>query len=209
MIHHPSDDYLVRRAKGGDTDAFDALHRRHFRAVWQFLYRQGFSREDADDLAAETFVRAYRALPDYRSTPGSSYLPFLIRVSSNLATDLWRKRQVELEAIQRSTAPVPEPAEGVALGHLAYLEEIARVQQAMRQLTDTDRQIIALCYEQGLSGVQVAEILGKPTVSAVTSHLNRALDRLRTAVQKQERLETLMNQQEIHRGQAASGSDEL
>ncbi|MBI3920418.1 MAG: RNA polymerase sigma factor [Armatimonadetes bacterium] len=206
---HPSDHHLIGRAKGGDGVAFEALHRRYFRAGWQFLYRQGSGREDADDLAAETFVRAYRALPEYRSAPGSSYLPFLIRVSSNLATDLWRKRQVELEAIQRSAAPVPEPVEGVALRHLAYREEIARVQQAIRQLPESDRQIIALCYEQELSGAQVAEILGKPTASAVTSHLNRALHRLRTAAQKQERQETLMNEQKNHRGQAASRSDDL
>lgn len=205
---HPSDDQLIRRAKGGDAVAFDALHRRHFRAVWQFLYRQGFSREDADDLSAETFVRAYRALPEYRCAPGSSYLPFLIRVSSNLATDCWRKRGVEQESNQRYTSPVSEPVDGLALRRLAYREEIALVQQAIRQLPESDRQIIALCYEQELSGAQVADILGKPTVSAVTSHLNRALHRLRTVVQKQERQATLMNGYESQRGQAATWSDD-
>ncbi len=205
----PSDNQLVKRAQNGDGAAFEALHQRHFRAVWQYLYRHGLSRDDADDLSAETFVRAYRALPEYRCASDSSFLPFLIRVSINLATDCWRKRQVELELSQQYIPPVSEPVDGVALRRLAYQEEIAQVQQAIRHLPESDRQIIALCYERELSGAQVAEILGKPTVSAVTSHLNRALHRLRTAVRKQERQATLVNGYESQRGQAASWSDDL
>lgn len=199
-----SDHQLVSRAQSGDGRAFEALHRRHFRAVWQCLYRQGFSRDDADDLAAETFVRAYRALPQFRCASGASFLPFLIRVSINLATDSWRRRQLEREAVQEEAVEGAPSVANIALQRLAREEEIAKLRRALAELPEGDREIIALCYEQDLSRAQVAEILDKPTVSAVTSHLNRALNRLRSLIEKQERQATFSAEAR----QVASGSDD-
>jgi len=182
----PRDDELVRRAQRGDGGAFEALHRRHFRAVWQCLFRQGLGPDDADDLAAETFVRAYRALPKYRCDEGTPFLPFLLRIATNQARDHWRRAQVERESPLEEPALSASAAE-LVVGTLAREDEIAKVRRALAELPEADRQLIALCYARELSRAEVAEILGKPSVSAVTSHLNRALTRLKSVMEKLDR----------------------
>ena len=201
------DDQLVRRAQSGDGRAFEALHRRHFRAVWQCLFRQGLGPDDADDLAAETFVRAYRALPKYRCADETPFLPFLLRIATNLAKDQWRRARVERES------PVEEPALSasvaeLAVGNLAREDEIARVRRALAELPESDRQLIALCYEQELSRAEVAEVLGKPSVSAVTSHLNRALARLKSVMEKLDRQAALGLDSRVEAAPAVRRSDD-
>jgi RNA polymerase sigma-70 factor (ECF subfamily) len=201
------DDQLVRRAQSGDGRAFEALHRRHFRAVWQCLFRQGLGPDDADDLTAETFVRAYRALPKYRCADGTPFLPFLLRIAANLAKDQWRRAQVERESPPEEPALSASAAE-LAVGNLAREDEIARVRRALTELPESDRQLIALCYEQELSRAEVAEVLGKPSVSAVTSHLNRALARLKSVMEKLDRQAALGLDSRVEAAPAVRRSDD-
>src|SRR5262245_34229704 len=82
---------LVRAAQAGDTRAFGEIVRRYQRAIYRVAY--GFTRvaADADDLAQETFVRAYQAIGRFRV--GEPLYPWLARIASNLAFSLFRRRR--------------------------------------------------------------------------------------------------------------------
>src|SRR5689334_8212845 len=77
---------LVRAAQAGDSRAFAEIVRRYQRAIYRVAY--GFTRApaDADDLAQETFVRAYQAIGRFRV--GEPLYPWLSRIASNLALSL-------------------------------------------------------------------------------------------------------------------------
>src|SRR5690349_5450342 len=88
----PSDEAdLVRAAQAGDSRAFAEIVRRYQRAIYRVAY--GFTRTaaDADDLAQETFVRAYQAIGRFRV--GEPLYPWLARIASNQALSLMRRRR--------------------------------------------------------------------------------------------------------------------
>lgn len=85
-----TDRVLVAQALAGNGDAFAALHRRYYARVYRLALLRCRSAADAEDVAAETFVRAIAHLPAFRFQ-GESLFPWLSRIASNLAADLGRK----------------------------------------------------------------------------------------------------------------------
>ena len=88
----PSDESdLVRAAQGGDERSFAEIVRRYQRSVYRVAYALVRNTADADDLAQETFVRAYRALDRFRAD--EPLYPWLSRIAVNLAYSLFRQRR--------------------------------------------------------------------------------------------------------------------
>jgi RNA polymerase sigma-70 factor (ECF subfamily) len=81
---------LVRRARAGDREAFDGLVRLHFGRVYALLFRMLQNHEDAEDLAQESFVRAWRALPSYREE--AAFATWVGRIGIHLAAEHHRRR---------------------------------------------------------------------------------------------------------------------
>src|SRR2546422_3234685 len=93
----PGDDAdLVRAAQGGDPRAFTELVRRYQRAVYRVAYALTRNASDADDLAQETFVRAYQAIGRFRA--GEPLYPWLSRIAINQVYSLFRRRRRRPEA---------------------------------------------------------------------------------------------------------------
>src|SRR3989442_12502695 len=82
---------LVRDAQAGDPAAFTEIVRRYQRAVYRVAYALTRNASDADDLAQETFVRAYQALGRFRQ--GEPLYPWLSRIAVNLTYSLFRRRR--------------------------------------------------------------------------------------------------------------------
>lgn len=85
-----TDRALVGQALAGNGDAFAALHRRYYARVYRLALLRCRSVTDAEDVAAETFVRAIAHLPAFRFQ-GESLFPWLSRITGNLAVDMGRK----------------------------------------------------------------------------------------------------------------------
>jgi RNA polymerase sigma-70 factor (ECF subfamily) len=81
---------LVQRARSGDRAAFDGLVRIHFTAVYTVLFRLTGNHEDAEDLAQETFVRAWGSLAHYRAD--AAFATWVRRIAVHLAQDHHRSR---------------------------------------------------------------------------------------------------------------------
>lgn len=167
-----TDSELIARALVSDDHAaFGELVHRHQSAVRHFLrHLSGGDAALADDLAQETFLQAWRGLANYRGT--ASFSTWLLGIAHNHWRNARRKqRTIPVEAEHLATLdPVPSPAPLSDLRH-----DLGR---ALRTLATEEQTALHLCYQQGLSHSEIAEVLQWP-LGTVKTHLNRGKDKLR------------------------------
>lgn len=159
---------LVRRAQG-DAEAFASLVAKYLGTVRRYFRHRLNDPELAEDLTQETFERAFRALPAFRST-NASYQTYLLHIAHNLLVSEYRRP---------SSLAIDE--ESVGQGWMQRLEAKDEVERAMVGLEPRDREVLDLFYEQGYS---VREIAGRLDASenAVKLRLSRARRRLRELI---------------------------
>jgi RNA polymerase sigma-70 factor (ECF subfamily) len=172
---------LIERARSGDVTAFEALVRAHQEAAVRTAWVVSGGLDDAEDAAQEAFVRAFAALPRFRT--GSPFRPWLLAIVANEARNRRRSagRRSALALRLRpedptieATAASPEAAILAREGRAALLAGLAR-------LAEADREIITLRYLMQLSEAETASALEIPSGTA-KSRLSRGLARLRDAL---------------------------
>ncbi len=148
----------------------------HGRTIYSFLRFQVDSADEADDLTAEVFLRAVRSVHRFDPVRGTAR-GWLFRIAQNVLRDHGRRerrrRQVPLGGFRDLQADAPSPEERVL-----RQEEVARLLDALGELSPGDRKLVSLRYGSGLSTAEVAEVLGVRE-PAVRTRLWRALGRLR------------------------------
>lgn len=164
---------LIRAAQGGDGRAFAEIVHRYQRAVYRMAYGLTRNPSDADDLAQEAFLRAYRALGRFRV--GEPLYPWLARITTNLAFSLFRSRrrrpETPLEPLVeagRQWGVDADPADDVA-----ERERRSRLQEAFGELKPEHQAVLVLRVVQDLSYEEIADALRVP-VGTVMSRLSRA-----------------------------------
>jgi RNA polymerase sigma-70 factor (ECF subfamily) len=170
-----SDEALMARVARGDERAFRELARRHVPAMLGLARRILGNAAEAEDVAQEAMLRVWTHAPRWR--PLALFRTWLSRVVVNLCLDRKRKAPwVELEA----AGEIPDPAP--LAGDAAEAAERERLlSAAIADLPARQRAAIVLSYTEGMSNVQVAEILDT-TVSAVETLLVRGKQNLRRAL---------------------------
>lgn len=162
----------VRAAQSGEREAFDRLVERYQREVYRLCYRFSNDHHDANDLAQEAFVRAYRALPRFRGD--SAFSTWLYRIAVNVCLSFRAaRRPASLELPEALPDARPSAAEAV---HRA--ETRARVLAAVERLPQKQRATVILKVYQELTHEEVARVLGT-TVGTVKANLFHALANLR------------------------------
>ena len=165
---------LIHRAVAGDHAAISTLYDRHVNAVYHYiLYRTGDTHA-AEDITAEVFLRALESLSRYDER-GAPFVVWLYRIARARVVDHWRKlhRGVMLpldELPERETIENDSPLDADILQYRA-------LQDALRQITGEQQEVIMLKFLQGLSNEEIAQVLGK-TVGAVKALQRRGLDAL-------------------------------
>ena len=179
----PDETALVRAAQQGDTAAFTEIVRRYQRAIYRVAFGLTRRAEDADDLAQEAFVRAYRALDTFRV--GEPLYPWLSRITINLAYSLFRRRkrrpETELEPLLEAGhqwAADDDPVED-----LAGREQIEHLRASFAELTPEHQAILVLRIVQGLSYDEIARTLSVP-IGTVMSRLSRARGELKARLKQ-------------------------
>ena len=162
-----SDNELIDAVKAGDEDAFAAIIERYRNPITNFLYRFLNDREEAVDLAQETFVRVYFALDRYHT--GYAFSTYIYRIASNLAISEIRKRKrrnvFSLTGLfQREDSETEEyqPPDDRQLQDANLIEDETSklVQTAIASLPPKYRAAIVLRDIEGLSYDEIAEIMG-------------------------------------------------
>lgn len=182
MLH---DNDIIARVQGGERELFGELHTRHHERVFRYVARSIFEPEAAQDVACEVWLRAYNAVDRFQPQGGHSVLSWLLRIASNLVIDYRRRlpptqQPDEHDEWENSLHLVAPAAEREAL----RAAQDHAVRRALATLTAGDQQIIHLAHQDDLSSAQIAAILEKPSVSAATSHLHRAMQHLKKALER-------------------------
>lgn len=175
----------VTRAKGGDEVAWGALVRRHQQAVFRLAYLLLRNADDAEDVAQETFIRAYRGLDRFDSA--RPLRPWLLEITRNLCYNWGRALRRRVAALQRWGQAAP--AANAASGGLDPNEQVMQewkantLWQAVGRLNGNDQEVVYLRCFLALSVEETAQTL-KIAPGTVKSRLWRALDRLRRVVEQ-------------------------
>jgi RNA polymerase sigma-70 factor (ECF subfamily) len=154
-------------AARGNAVPFEELFERHYPDVFRYALVLTNSREDAEDVAAETFARAWKAFGEQREPHGPP-LPWLLTIARNIATDWWRRlSRRATQLLPRHDADSRDRVES-----LLWLESLVRA------LPPRQREVIALRYHRDLSDREIGRVMGL-TESGVRSLVARAIQTLR------------------------------
>jgi RNA polymerase sigma-70 factor (ECF subfamily) len=169
---------LLRKATGGNLFAFEEVVRRYQRRVYGIAFRIVRRHDVADDVAQETFIRAYKALASFDTT--RPFGPWICRIAANLAINHARSPESREEGLPEGHAETPSvgasPLEGV-------LDDEARdvLEKALSGLPAEQRAVFVLRVNEEMSYKQIAESLDI-SLGTVMSRLSRAREKLREAL---------------------------
>ncbi len=174
MASHPEE--ILDRARQGDPEAFQELVRPHLSSIRRFALSFAGNPSDADDLAQEALIKAYRAMASYRG--GGALSTWLYTIARHSFLDarrshLGRARQRETELPEESPDPGEQPEALVV-----EKNETERLLAAIRCLDPTFRVPLVLSDVEGMSYEEIAEIEKVP-IGTVRSRISRARDKLR------------------------------
>ena len=181
-------DRLLRRARKRDPEALRELVDAYSARIFGMLYRLTRSRETAEDLLQETFLRVVRTIAQYKHD--GKFEAWLFRIAANLARDHARRirrrgvpaaldgsgRDDESGGVEAADPRQADP------GHeLVRKESGERLSACLAELSEIDREIILLRHFSELSFREIAQLLEVPLGTAL-ARAHRALNRLRAAL---------------------------
>ncbi len=181
MIESKTIPDLVARAQRGSTDAAGQLYERHHASIFRYLaYRTGDT-SAAEDLTADVFLKMVQALPGYRIT-AATFRGWLFQIARNLAIDHFRRKRNRPENPLHEAVPAREEhPEDAAERRLSG----ERLQQAVAQLSDEQRDVVLLRFVEGMAISEVAATLHK-SEDAVKGLQRRGLMALREILEPTE-----------------------
>lgn len=170
----------IRRARQGDESAWELLVREHQQAIFRLAYLMLGDAAEAEDMAQEAFLRAFRALDTFDTT--RPFRPWLLTITANLARNRRRSVGRYLRALARAERLVPEHT--ASLGERSGQQwEAELLWQAVRRLRLAEQEVIYLRYFLDLSEAETASAL-KVAPGTVKSRLHRAMAKLRAVVDR-------------------------
>jgi RNA polymerase sigma-70 factor (ECF subfamily) len=174
-----ADSALVAKAQRGSAEAFEVLVRRYRNDVFAMSYHFVRNREQAWDIAQESFVKAYRSLKWFRGEAG--FKTWLLRIAANHSKDYLKKRRLDTTPFDEVVAAVtPDTAPGP--DRQLEAEELGRaIQAAVAELSAKHREAFVLREYQGLSYQEMAEVMGC-SLGTVMSRLHHARKKLQDAL---------------------------
>lgn len=175
---------LVKRAQDGDARAFDTLVTRYRGRVYSMTYHLVQNETDAWDLAQDAFIKAWRALPQFKLD--SSFYTWLYRIAHNCAYDWLRKRKIDNagEFDDNRADHQPDPtAEAVPHAFtrpdkaMANAELGSRIRAAVARLSEEHRTAILLREVEGMQYDEIAKVM-ETSIGTVMSRLFYARKKL-------------------------------
>lgn len=190
---------LVKRFQNGDKEVFNELVTKYQGKIYNLVYKYVSNAETARDLSQEIFIKAFRALPNFKRQ--SAFYSWLYRIATNLCIDFIRqqKRGQALsfedlaaggndEAVFNDVSPLPpDQLETKELGQI--------IGQAVQQLPPKQQRVFNLRYHDGLQLKEIAVQLDRSegTIKAHLHHAHKRLQTLLVPYLKNEKMEWALN----------------
>lgn len=168
---------LIKAAQTGQAEAFQQLILAYQAAVLGFLYRLGNDRDTAQDLAQETFIKAWLGIRAYRHE--QKFRAWLLKIAYHITIDHWRKNPPTTDFLAETFIDEAQPTPEAQIGHL---EEAERVKQAVQSLPHQSRTALIMREYYALSYQEIADTLNIP-LGTVMSRLNYARNRLKKSLE--------------------------
>jgi RNA polymerase sigma-70 factor (ECF subfamily) len=174
----PEDSALMLRYKDGDVGAFETLYKRHNDSLFRYLMRLCRHRATAEDLFQEVWGKIIKARERYR--PTAKFTTFLYRVAHNCFIDHIRRNQRHQNTADIEPDTQQNPAEGPDVATERSLAR-RRLESALGDLPDEQRDVFLLHEEGGLSLDEIAHVTGVNR-ETIKSRLRYAVNKLRAAI---------------------------
>jgi RNA polymerase sigma-70 factor (ECF subfamily) len=168
----------IRLARQGDQAAWEDLMRAHQEPVFRLAYLLLGDPDEAEDIAQETFLRAYKALDGFDTE--RPLRPWLLRIASNLAHNRHRSIGRYLAALMRFAQQDPDR---IKVTTIEPEDEGHALWQAVRQMTKSFQEVIYLRYFLDMSENEIVDTLDVPA-GTVKSRLHRAHSKLREIIER-------------------------
>lgn len=172
-----TDDIALQRAASGDQDAFGVLYERYVARIYNYIYYRTGQENEAEDLTAKVFHRAYQHIGRYKNT-GVPFSAWLYRIAHNLVAnwhrDNSRKKEVPLEdnpEADRKQSEFPE-------AEVIQYQQLDLLMRRLRKLNPERQQLIILKFVEQLSNNEIGIIMGR-SEGAIKSLYHRTLNSLR------------------------------
>ena len=171
----PTDAVLLAKLRDGQVLAGETLVQRYYTPLIRYLHRLTSSEAIAEELLQQSWLSVLENVDRFDPAGGGGFKAWLFRIATNKANDYWRSRSREKNA-KSGLRLVVDQEHPPADQRMEASEQEQKLQWAISQLPDGQRQVLLLRYYSDLKFVEIAELIGCP--------LNTALGRMHKAMLK-------------------------
>lgn len=173
-----NDNEIISQVLSGNHQAYAGLVHRYQNYVFTLTLRIVKNREDAEEVAQDVFVKAYKYLADFKGA--SKFTTWLYTIVNNTCISFLRKKKLEIHSLdnERVFEAADSQDSGMKANMIEQKSKLAMVNEAIGLLNPDDAQIITLFYKAEQSLEETAQILGIE-VNAAKVRLHRARTRLK------------------------------
>lgn len=173
-----NDNEIISKVLAGDHQAYEGLVNRYQNYVFTLTLRMIKSREDAEEVAQDVFIKAYKYLADFRGT--AKFSTWLYTIVNNTCISFLRKKKPEIHSLdnERVFEVADSVGSGMGANQVEQKSRVSMVNKAISMLGPDDAEIITLFYKAEQSLDEIAQVLGLE-VNTAKVRLHRARVRLK------------------------------
>lgn len=178
-----TDTDIIQQVLQGNQAAYATLVSRYQSFVFTIVLRYVKAREDAEEVAQDVFVKAYRSLSDFKGA--SKFSTWLYTITTTSCITALRKKKLEVHSLdnEKVFAAADNVDGGMSANQIEQKSKVTMVNEAIKLLSPDDAQVITLFYKGEQTLEEIAQVLGKE-VNTVKVQLHRARTRLKERLQK-------------------------
>ncbi|MDK2896456.1 MAG: polymerase sigma-70 factor, subfamily [Candidatus Atribacteria bacterium] len=181
---------IINQVLQGNSQLFTLLVEKYQKSIFNYVFRLVRQRQEAEDLAQETFVKAFFALPQYDNS--YQFSTWIFRIALNLCRDYFRKKKLPFLSLHEpigddENGELEDMIEQQAFldpdGEILNQELRTKLEKAIDQLPLKFKEVVILRHLENLSYEEIAQVTGLP-IGTVKTYLHRARKALRKELRK-------------------------
>ncbi|MBI4272389.1 RNA polymerase sigma factor [Candidatus Uhrbacteria bacterium] len=176
MKSHIHERILLYKIQRGDTESFGTIYDFYHERIYRYVYLKVPTQEDAQDITADTFLRAWQYMQEKKAI--RALQAFLYQIARNLIVDFYRKRGSVVDSLDEHEVIVADRGDLSLEEKMILKSDIEQVERAIRQLKDVYRDVVILHYLNDVPLKNIARLIEK-SQGATRVILHRAVKTLR------------------------------